>query len=125
LIFSGNLQDGLAALQISLRLDPQTAGLPSRLNLMACGLYLSGKYEAAVEVARQVIRSNPDYPLAYRWLAAALGQLGRTPEAKGALEKAIAIAPAVFDMYVRRVPWHRPEDHAHMLEGLRKAGWVG
>jgi class 3 adenylate cyclase len=26
-------------------------------------------------------------------------------------------------MYVRgRVPWMRPEDHAHMLDGLRKAG---
>jgi adenylate cyclase len=39
------------------------------------------------------------------------------------LAKAIAMAPASFDMFVRRrVPWHRPEDHAHMLEGLRKAG---
>ena len=67
---------------------------------------------------------NPDFPLAYRWLAAALGQLDRTVEAKDALEKAIAIAPATFDMYVRkRVAWHRPEDHAHMLGGLRKAGW--
>jgi len=27
-------------------------------------------------------------------------------------------------MYVRgRVPWMRPEDHDHMIEGLRKAGW--
>ena len=69
---------------------------------------------------------NPDFPLAYRWLAAALGQLDRTVEAKDALEKAIAIAPATFDMYVRqRVPWHRPEDYAHMREGLRKAGWEG
>jgi hypothetical protein len=26
-------------------------------------------------------------------------------------------------MYISgRVPWMRPEDHAHMLEGLRKAG---
>jgi adenylate cyclase len=90
---------------------------------MACGLYLSGKYKAAAEVAKRVVRLNPDYPLAYRWLAAALGQLGRTAEAKEALEKAIAIRPATFDFYVRRVPWHRPEDHAHMLEGLRKAGW--
>ena len=50
--------------------------------------------------------------------------MGRTEEAKEALEKAIAIAPTAFDMYVsRRVPWMRPEDHAHMLEGLRKAGW--
>jgi hypothetical protein len=37
------------------------------------------------------------------------------------LEKAIAIAPATFDMYVRqRVSWHRPEDYAHMLEGLAR-----
>jgi hypothetical protein len=29
-------------------------------------------------------------------------------------------------MYVRnRVPWFRPEDHAHLLDGLRKAGWEG
>jgi hypothetical protein len=73
------------------------------------------------EVAKRAVRSNPDYPLAYRWLAAALGQ---TAEAKEALEKAIAIAPATFDMYVRQgVPWHRSQDRAHMLEGLRKAGW--
>jgi adenylate cyclase len=123
LIFSGNPQDGLAALQTTLRLDPQAPGLPSRLNLMACGLYLSGKYDAAVAVTKRVVRLNPNYPLAYRWLAAALGQLGRTAEAKEALEKAIAIAPATFNMYVRqRMPWHRPEDYAQMLEGLRKAG---
>jgi hypothetical protein len=47
--------------------------LPSRLNLMALGLYLSGEYEAAVEIAKRVTCSSPDYPLAYRWLAAALG----------------------------------------------------
>ena len=53
-----------------------------------------------------------------------LGQTGRIEEAKKALEKAIAIAPAAFDMYVRRrVPWTRAEDHAHMLKGLRKGGW--
>ena len=90
---------------------------------MACGLYLCGRYEAAVEVAERVVRLNPDYPLTYRWLAAALGQLGRTAEAKEALEKAITIGPAAFDMYVRGVRWHRPQDHVHMLEGLRKAGW--
>src|SRR5215204_3617169 len=58
--------------------------------------------------------------------AAALGQLGRTTEAKLALEKAVSRAPGAFDMYVRkRAPWFRPEDHAHLVEGLRKAGWNG
>ena len=55
----------------------------------------------------------------------ALRQIGETEDAKRALEKAIAIAPASVDIYVRsRVPWMRPEDHAHMLEGLLKAGWA-
>ena len=87
------------------------------------GLYFFGDYEAAAGAAKAEIRSYPDFPNIYRWLAAALGQLGRTLEAKEALVKAIAIAPASFDMHVRdRVPWMRPADHAHMLEGLRKAG---
>jgi adenylate cyclase len=96
------------------------------LNHLAVGLYLSHEYEAAIEVARQGIRSNPDFPSTYRWVAAALGQLGRLEAAEAALEKAIAVAPASFDAFVRRrVPWHRPDDYAHMLEGLRKAGWQG
>jgi adenylate cyclase len=124
LIFSGRRKEGVAALERSIRLDPRDPRSAPRLNQIALGLYFSREYAPAAEVAKQVIRSYPDYPLPYRWLAAALGQLGRTDEAKEALEKAIAIAPASFEMYVRqRVPWMRPKDHAHMLEGLRKAGW--
>ena len=77
-----------------------------------------------MEAAKRAIRYYPDFSNTYRWLAAALGQTVRIEEAKAALAKAIAIAPAAFGMYVRgRVPWMRPEDHAHMLEGLYKAGW--
>ena len=55
-----------------------------------------------------------------------LGQLGRAAEAREWLEKAISFSPAAFKMYVHnRVPWFRPEDHAHLVEGLRKAGWEG
>jgi adenylate cyclase len=123
LIFSGRPTEGLAALERSIRLDPRHPRARTRLNQMALGFYFSREYAAAVDAAKQAIRSYPDFPLPYRWLAAALGQLGRIEEAKEALGKAIAIAPASIEMYVRqRVPWMRPEDYAHMLEGLRKAG---
>ncbi len=90
------------------------------------GLYFSGKYDAAVEAAKRAIRSYPDFPNAYRWLAAALGQMGRTAEAKEALEQAIAIAPGSFDMYVRgRVPWMRPEDHATCSTACERQGCWG
>jgi len=126
LIFSGRPEEGVTVLRTSIRLDPRGPGLGTRLMQIALGLYLCRKYEDAVEAAKQAIRSYPNIPNTYRWLAAALGQMGQTAEANEALQKAIAIAPAQFDMYVRgRVPWMRPEDHAHMLEGLGKAGWVG
>ena len=63
--------------------------LPSRLMHMAIGFYFCREYETAAEVAKQAIRSNPDYPLTYRWLAAALGQIGQIEEAKESLQKAI------------------------------------
>jgi len=124
LIYSGRAKEGVAALETCIRLDPRDTGLAARLNQLAVGLYFSHDYEASIAAAKRAIRLYPDYPGPYRWLAAALGKAGSTEEAKGALAKAITLAPASFDMYVRnRVPWHRPEDHAHMLEGLRKAGW--
>jgi adenylate cyclase len=126
LIFSGHQKEGVAALKRSFRLDPRWPRSVGPLNHMVLGLYFLREYEAAIEAAEHIIRSFPEFPLPYRWLAAALGQFGRTVEAKEALQRAIAIAPAVFEMYVRqRPPWMRPEDHAHMLEGLRKAGWEG
>jgi adenylate cyclase len=126
LIFSGRPKEGLTSLESSIRLDPRDPLLALRLNYVALGHYLLREYEPAIEAAKRGIRSNPDFPSTYRWLAAALGQIGRTAEAKEALKKAIAVAPASFDAFVRRrVPWHRPEDYAHMLEGLRKAGWEG
>jgi len=124
LIFSGRPQEGLAALRICIRLDPRDPELVIRWLQVAQAHYFSHEYEAAVEAATRAVRTFPDYPTAYRWLAPALGQLGRTGEAKAALAK--AMAPLAFDLHVRnRVPWMRPEDHAHMLEGLRKAGWEG
>jgi adenylate cyclase len=127
LIFAGEPKQGLVALQTSIRLDPRDPLLPWHLNRMAIGHYFARDYEAAVDTARGVIRIYPDFPLIYRWFAAALGQIGRLEEARHALNKAITVAGGgSFDVYVRqRVPWHRVEDYEHMLDGLRKAGWGG
>ena len=124
LIFSGHPKEGLAALERGIRLDPRDPRSGVSVNQVVLSLYFARDYEAAIKAAKWVIHSYPDHPLVYRWLAAALSQVGRIEEAREALTKAVAISPASFDLYVRRrVPWHRAEDHAHTLEGLRKAGW--
>jgi hypothetical protein len=67
-----------------------------------------------------------DILFAAKWLSASLGQLGRMNDAYDVLQKLIKMSPASIDFYVRdRPPWFRPEDHDHVVRGLRKAGWEG
>jgi len=124
LTFSGRPKEGVAALRTCIRLDPRAPFLVFRLIQIAMALYFCREYAVAVETARQAVRSFPDLFRPYGLLAAALGQMGQTVEAKEALVKAIAIAPKRFENIVRgRHRALRPEDHAHLLDGLRKAGW--
>jgi adenylate cyclase len=88
----------------------------------------SKEYSAAVLAMQGVLRLSPGQGLeaayAYRYVAISLAQLGRNEEAREWLDKAIAAAPSVFDRFVRhRIPWMRPQDYAHMVDGVRKAGW--
>jgi adenylate cyclase len=120
----GRHSEALLPLETSIRLDPSGPYAIIPRDHLVAALYQSRHYEAAIDAARQLIRLRPDHPPSYRWLAAALGQLGRLEEAKAALDNAIAIGEASFDMYVRkRAPFWQPEPHSHMIDGLRKAGW--
>jgi hypothetical protein len=50
----------------------------------------------------------------------------RTDEALAALRDAQRISPSSFQRFVtERVPWIPEKDYAHILDGLRKAGWQG
>jgi adenylate cyclase len=124
LLFSGRPREAIGVLRQALRQDPYDPFRFFRLGQIGTGHYFLREYNAAVEVLKETIRSYPHYPWLHYRLAAALGQLGRVGEAQAALQKAIAIAPQSMDMFVRhRLPWVRPEDHEHLLDGLRKAGW--
>jgi adenylate cyclase len=126
LSYAGAPREGLAALQACIRLDPRAPTLVNRLNQVALAHYFCRDYAACVDAAQRAIRDFPDFPSPYRWMAAALGQLGRTDEAKRALDKAVAISPAEFDFQViRRPAWFRAADHELMRDGLKRAGWPG
>jgi len=123
LILSGKAADGISSLLTSIKLDPRSPLVWVRVSQIVLGRYLAGEYAAAARDADQVIRSYPHNPSTYRYFAAALGQLAMLAQARNALDKAMTMAPAAFYEYVRvRPPWMRPEDHAVIVEGLRKAG---
>jgi adenylate cyclase len=123
LIYSGRQEEGRQAVQRYLMLSPNDPARPIRLSQIAASYYLDENYGRAVLTARQVIRQYPKHPIAYRWLAASLGQLGRAAEAEQALKSLLIISPSSLDMYVRQRPQYCRIEHAPMLAGLRKAGW--
>jgi adenylate cyclase len=126
LLFNGQPEEGRNYILTALRLSPRDPRSGHFLNEIAVSYYYERDYAGAAEAARRTIGRYPDHPMPYRWLAAALGQLGQAEAAREALHGAVSISPKVFDLFVRnRVPWHRPEDYEHMIEGLRKAGWQG
>jgi adenylate cyclase len=125
-LYGGEPEKGLVGLEESLRRDPFGPVSSARRNQIAVAHYLRGDYEASVLAARRAIRLSPSYSGCYRWLAAALGQLGRIDEASEVLAELAALSSAGSDANVRqRPPWLRPEDYEHWLDGLRKAGWQG
>jgi adenylate cyclase len=125
LLFSGNPMAGRPVLLLAKQLDPRLLGPVVRAEI-AMTYYFQRDYDNVVAALRGLLSDRPDHPWAYRWLAAALGPLGMTKEAFGALRKAKETSPDAFDAYLSgRPPWFRPEDYEHVLEGLRKAGWQG
>ncbi|HME27124.1 MAG TPA: adenylate/guanylate cyclase domain-containing protein [Acetobacteraceae bacterium] len=126
LIHTGQFVPARQGLTAYLRADPRGPHNASAMHWFAVSYYYERDYAKSVEAARRALARYPDVPNNYRWLAAALGQLGRTEEARAVLHKALELSPRSFEFYTRRrPPWHRPEDYEHMLDGLRKAGWQG
>ena len=126
LLYRGHPAKGRNMLLTALRLNPRGETAARVRAQIAMSYYFEGDYVGAVEAAKQTIAAHPGHPWAYRWLAASLGQLGRTEEARVALCKAIEVSSQSFQFFVNELrPYEQPEDHAHMLEGLRKAGWQG
>jgi len=125
LVYLGRYAEAVEAATAYLRLSPRDLRNWRVLNHLTLGRYLTGDYVGAIEAANQALRLNPNQPLTSRWLAAALGQLGRIEEALRVIAQAGAVlAPVTFDSYaLTRGNWLRPEAHAILLEGLHKAGW--
>lgn len=124
LVFAGEYAAGRASLERFLRLSPRDPARPIRLSQIAAAFYFEKDYENAERVARQAVRDHPTVPMAYRWLAASLGQLERFAEGTRVVDTLRHTYASSLAAYVSRPPpYFRAEDHQHMMEGLAKAGW--
>ena len=115
--------EALAEAKLALRLSPHDPRRFIWLQALLQGHYLLGQYKAALAAGQEGLAFKPDYLVPYRFVLAAMGQLGRVAEAR-------AIIPLV-----RRLDGGHVETEAQMrllfvdsaaeriVEGLRKAGY--
>jgi adenylate cyclase len=124
LVYTGGHAAGRNEALMALRINPRDPASTMAGAIVVASYYLERDYMATVETARRALANNPDNPMPRRYLVAALGQLERQEEAEAALHEWVTLAPGMVDATARnRPPYVRAEDHEHLLEGLRKAGW--
>ena len=66
------------------------------------------------------------FPKNLPFLVATLGQLARENDARDALRETLSLASSYLNYLTRDCPpWYPSKDHAHLIDGLHKAGWNG
>jgi tetratricopeptide (TPR) repeat protein len=121
--FSGQCNEAIEVLQAAMRQSPRDFLMVIWHTASAWAYLSADRYDEAADSARRAIDSNPAFPDAHGTLAIASAQLGRTPEARSALDGYIRLLPGLHLKDERLLrPFKRPVDRERQLEGLRKAG---
>ena len=118
---AGYHEEAIHRLQQAMRASPHDPLTWQWLNGIGDFQLSSGEFEAALENYRQVMLLRPQFFAPHLFSAAALAYLGRSREARSALESAQARFGEQIERRRHRPPWARPQDWAIKTEGLRLA----
>jgi adenylate cyclase len=119
LLWAGRLDEAVASLEMSLRLD-NTSVRNAWLHL-GTAFYLKGNYEQALEMLEKGVVKQPDYVGYYIVLAATYARLGRTLEAVSAAETVRRLDP-FFEVESYGTAFRDSTHRAAIVAGLQEAG---
>lgn len=106
----------------AMRLSPQDPHIFNMQAATAYGHYIARRYTEAVSWAEAALREHSDHMSALRVLSASWAMMGQLGQAQKAVTRIRALNPALRISNLHQVMVFRPEDMAHLAEGLRKAG---
>ncbi len=122
-LFMGHFAEAHEPLLRCMRLSPNDPVAPLFMSFIALAHYHQGSYAEAIHFAESGLRRNNGYVLLWPLLAS-LGQLGRGEEASAVRVEMERRQPAQADRFFELThPYADPAHRAHLIEGLRKAGW--
>jgi class 3 adenylate cyclase/TolB-like protein len=125
-LFLGYAEEAIECNRQALRLSPRDPSAHAWMyGIGAAKLHL-GDYEDAAKWLSQSVAANPNFSIAHFFLAAALGQLGRTKEARAEAEAGLALNPAfTISRFQDGAESDNPiflKQRHNIYEGLGKAG---
>lgn len=124
--FTGVGEAGLKDIYTALRLSPRDPFRFGFLNVKIICHIAMRDHEAGLEAASQLVTLRPDYIFGPSNMAVCCAHLGRIEQAQRALEETVRVLPAFDRAFIDAAwPWQTDEDMAHLIEGLRLAGWEG
>jgi adenylate cyclase len=122
---TGDFEGGVRCLEKALELNPRDPRNHVSFTLVARAHLNVLDYDAAIEWAGRALRHHPNFPNANYPLAASLGHLGRSDEARAALDACEAAQPGFIAKRATWKPYRDPLANDHLLDGIRKAGATG
>jgi len=108
----------------ALRLSPRDTNAYVWLAIAGAAKLWTGKDEEAITLLRRAIETNRNYPFAHFWLGATLANVGRTEEARAAIQAGLALDPS-FTAARHVAQSDNPiflAQRARVLDGMRRAG---
>ena len=126
LLAGGRPAAGRDALRDALRLDPRAHNVVYVLGEIAFSYLVEGNFVELNNVAKHLAIRCSSHPHGQRYVAIALGHLGRAHEAQTALARWRQTFPGDFARLTQEQPrFMKPHEHERFLDGLRRAGWHG
>ncbi|MCZ6720127.1 MAG: adenylate/guanylate cyclase domain-containing protein [Proteobacteria bacterium] len=123
LMLDGQPREAIASMTRAARISAKDPMLHAWLSGLGFAHYMARDYIKAVELTTRSLVEVPHNPAGQRNHACVLAQLGRTEEARAALERFLELSPGFTAEAARRsMPFRDETDAAHFLDGLRKAG---
>ena len=115
--------DSLEHAMLAEKLSPRDPGQSMWCFARTAAEFGFGHYEESIKWAERTLQNMPEFPGAWRYLAASLAHLGRFDEARTAVRQLLAILPKDnLRLVSTAFPARRPERLEQFVGGLRKAG---
>lgn len=121
--WTGDAEEAIVRVNRAMTLNPMDPYTPSMKRIIAMAHFIAGRYEQAMENAKDAARMPQATLIAIATVASSAMHLGRHDEGKEAMAALLKIAPEIRATNLRsKLPKLREVDFVKFAEGLRLAG---